>query len=121
MAAADAKTVLPTEISLLGVALAWFQPGCKVLAAWSLRVGRVTRRQVLLTPDLPPEPLTGGGTILQVEHQSESASDMLTSLVLPGTDGIERGGRVPIGGQPRPGVIQLLLTGVVLSKSVARN
>jgi hypothetical protein len=92
--------------------LGMVQPGCRVLAAWSLRVGRVTRRQVFLAPDLPPQPLTGGGTILLVEHRSEAASDVLTSLVyrvLMGSnaeDALQRR-------TARPG-IHLLLTGVVL-------
>jgi len=37
------------QLPLMGVSLGWFQPAFLVLAAWSLRSGRVSRRQVILT------------------------------------------------------------------------
>ena len=44
-----ANAAVLTEISLIGIAAAWLQPACMLLAARSLRLGRIGRRELLYT------------------------------------------------------------------------
>jgi PAS domain S-box-containing protein len=44
-----ANAAVLTEISLIGIAAAWLQPACMILAARSLRLGRIGRRELLFT------------------------------------------------------------------------